>query len=98
MEILILPVNECHLEQCACCEKNESEAWSLKQLEEEFNSPFGKLFVALAETSVVGVAVFQFTGFEASLATVTVMPQYRQKGIAKRLLCESMQSLEKEGA
>ena len=95
--IIVLPVTYAHLDGACNCEKGTQEAWSREQLAQELESECGRLFVAIDQDKIVGVAVFQITLDEVSLNSITVLPEYRGKGIGKVLLSECIQALEKQG-
>jgi ribosomal-protein-alanine N-acetyltransferase len=62
--------------------------WSASQYKEEFSSPTRHFVVALDhEQSIIGYAgVFAPGGAEADVLTVGVVPQEREKGIARQLM------------
>ena len=92
------PLSPVHLERAAAIEATAPEAWTREQLEEELNSPTGRLYGLWAGDTLVGVAVFQLILDESSLHTFTVDPVCRRHGYGEALLRGALERLKEEGA
>lgn len=97
-EILIRPLFPSDLAAAAEIEATAQDAWSKEQILDELCSDAGRLFVAQVGLQVAGLAIFQLAAGEASLYAITIDPAMRRKGLGRRLLQESLESLQKEGA
>jgi len=62
------------------------------------HSPHSRLWVAEMDGEVVGFVVVWLIVDEAHIATIAVHPDFRQQGIARRLLETAIQSAREEGA
>lgn len=61
-------------------------AWSFGLLRMELGSPHSLLLVAEEDGLVLGYAAFRIVADEAELLRVTVSPEARRRGIARRLV------------
>ncbi len=95
--IIILPLNESNLEQCANCCKTATESWNKEQIEQSLKSGTSKIYIAIDNSTVVGMAIFQLALDEASLNNITVLPQNRGCGIGEYLLFECIKMLASGG-
>ncbi|MDD3428713.1 MAG: ribosomal protein S18-alanine N-acetyltransferase [Oscillospiraceae bacterium] len=74
------------LVQCARIEESALDAWSMEQLEEEFENPVAQNFVIQNEERIVGFCSFHYSCGEASLNTFTIHQAMRGSGWGKKLL------------
>ena len=71
-----------------------SRAWNEISIEAELQNEFSKFYVAVENGRGVGyVGLYALTG-EADIVRVAVLPEYRQKGIARAVLSKSLESVE----
>lgn len=102
MEIVIRPMTEADLSDCAAVEATALDAWNEAQLAEELESQrsggAARLFTAEADGKARGIAVFQLAADEASLYAITVDPALRRQGVGRKLLSQSLAALKEEGA
>ena len=71
-----------------------SRPWNEISIEAELQNEFSKFYVAVENGRGVGyVGLYALTG-EADIVRVAVLPEYRQKGIARAVLSKSLESVE----
>ncbi len=63
-----------------------SDAWSKSVFEEQFDEIGWGGEVALCNDTIIGYSCFYMTDDEAHLTNIAVLPEYRRKLVAKRLL------------
>ena len=73
-----------------------SVPWSRRELESSFRSDFYRFFVADEDERIVGYASLFFAADEVSIANVSVLPEYRRKGIGRALM-ERIVTFSREG-
>lgn len=88
LEFEIKSMSECHLEEVSRLEKIcFSVPWSKVSLKEEIDNGYANFWVAIDKNEkVLGYAGLNFVLDEGYITNVAVFPQYRCKGIAKKLL------------
>jgi ribosomal-protein-alanine N-acetyltransferase len=72
--------------------------WSEKSFENELDHEQGTFLVAIAEGHVVGYAGMWLIIDEAHIINVAVLPDYRRKGIARKLIVELLLRAKEKGA
>ena len=71
-----------------------SRPWTEISIEAELQNEFSKFYVAVENGRGVGyVGLYALMG-EADIVRVAVLPEYRQKGIARAVLSKSLESVE----
>lgn len=94
MDILILPMEQRHVESVAELEKEcFSDPWSVNSVASELDNPLSLWLVAESFGQVVGYIGSQTVLDEADMMNVAVAPMYRRQGIAEALiaaLCEKL--------
>ncbi|MEM1615607.1 MAG: GNAT family N-acetyltransferase [Pyrobaculum sp.] len=81
------------------------EKASRKYLEDALNSPTSVLIVAVEGQKVVGILkgdvedrIFYKPKYAGVIKEFYILPEYRRKGIGKRLMMEGIEALRKKGA
>lgn len=62
------------------------EAWTVNNLVAEFNNEFSHMFAERDGDKIVGYVCMRVMYEEAQICNVAVLPEYRRRGIATRLL------------
>lgn len=71
-----------------------SKPWNELSIAAELQNEFSKFFVAVENGKGVGyVGLYALTG-EADIVRVAVLPEYRQRGIARAVLSKSLECVE----
>lgn len=98
MDIIISPMSEQHIPALAEIENIcFSTPWTVEGLSEELSNPQAHFLVALDKDTVVGYIGVQEICGEAYITNVAVLPEFRQNGIAKRLLSEAADGAKMRG-
>lgn len=97
-QIVIRPMEQADLPRCCQIEQYAPDPWTAQQMAEELEFSSARMFVALWQGELAGVAAFQLAADEATLNTITVHPNFRQKGIAAELLKKGLCELKEQGA
>lgn len=63
-----------------------SSAWSRENILSQLDNPVSYCAVAMDEDKVVGYIAYEIIADEGSLAELAVLPDYRKKGIGRRLV------------
>ena len=71
--------------------------WSKKSIEEEMNNMLANFLVAKEDDKVVGFAMCWYIMDECHIGNIAVHPDYRQKGIATRLLDKLLEGCKEHG-
>lgn len=80
-------------------QKSFSLPWPERSFRYELTgNPASRCWVAELDGQVVGMIVVWLIGDEAHVATLATLPDFRRRGIAKRLLSYALQHLIQEGA
>ncbi|MDQ2691538.1 MAG: ribosomal protein S18-alanine N-acetyltransferase [Chloroflexota bacterium] len=80
-------------------QKSFSLPWPERSFRYELTgNPASRCWVAELDGQVVGMIVVWLIGDEAHVATLATLPDFRRRGIAKRLLSYALQHLMREGA
>lgn len=74
------------------------KAWSAKQLKDELTHPCNTALVAETDRGILGYSFSSDIAGEASLNRIAVAKEYRQCGIAKRLMERFLADIQQEGA
>ncbi len=94
------PLDHYQFEQSFLTQMNASRllSWKMDQLRRYMHAPnFIALNMMDEYNRVIGGIAFSGQGDKATLLGLYVAPEYRQKGIAKRLIASGMQHLQKRG-
>lgn len=99
---VIRPMCPADLDQAAAIEATALDAWSRSALAEELETALSggtaRVYTALVQDQVAGLAAFQLAAGEASLNTITVAPALRGSGVGRALLTQALQDLKAQGA
>ena len=68
-----------------------SNPWNETVLESELKNDCSHIYVAVEEGRAVGYAMLYIVCGEADIIRVAVLPEYRRKGIAEKLLLKSFE-------
>ena len=68
-----------------------SNPWNETVLESELKNDCSHIYVAVEEGKAVGYAMLYIVCGEADIIRVAVLPEYRRKGIAEKLLLKSFE-------
>jgi ribosomal-protein-alanine N-acetyltransferase len=80
-------------------QKSFSLPWPERSFRFELtDNPASRCWVAELDRKIVGMIVVWLIVNEAHVATIATHPDFRRKGIAKRLLAHALQSLMEQGA
>ena len=71
--------------------------WSKNSIEEEMNNMLANFLVAKEDDKVVGFAMCWYIMDECHIGNIAVHPDYRQKGIATRLLDKLLEGCKEHG-
>ncbi len=87
MEIKIANMTEASIDDIVEVEnKSFTTPWSRKSFIDELNNPLAKYFTAISgEKTVAYLGMWQISG-QCDITNIAVLPEYRKKGIAKRLI------------
>lgn len=85
-------------DEAARIEATASEGWDSRAIAEEINGAAGRVYGLRCEGVLTGVAIFQLVLDEASLLSITLLPEFRGRGLGRRLLTRALEALETEGA
>ena len=89
-------MDKTHVTQVAQLEKLcFSCPWSEKSVVSELENPLSLWIVAVEENIVVGYVGSQSVMGEADMMNLAVLPEYRRKGIAEKLVSSLIQELSK---
>lgn len=86
-DLEITSMQKAHL--CRVCELERqcfSQPWSYQGLAYELENPTARFFVAQAQERLLGYAGMYHVADEGYLANLAVSPEYRRRGVGKRLL------------
>lgn len=84
---MIRRMSEADLEQLAELEKRcFSECWSYRLLEQGLYSPYDVYYVFEQEGDVFGYANLRVLAGEGEVERIAVLPQYRGKGVGRKLM------------
>ncbi|MBM7835801.1 ribosomal protein S18-alanine N-acetyltransferase [Clostridium sardiniense] len=72
------------------------ESWSLDSITKEISNKFARYIVCKEENKVVGFAGAWLIASEGQITNVAVHPEYRGKGIGKKLMKSLISSLKQE--
>ena len=97
-QIIIRPMQQEDLPECAAIEQYAPDPWTQKQMQEELLFESARLFTAWMGETIVGLAAFQLAADELTLNTITISPKFRQQGIANQLLTQTLEQLKQQGA
>jgi len=87
MEIQIIKLEKSRLNEILAIEKSSfKEPWKSDFFEKEIGLPFSHFYVALAGPKVIGYAGFWEMGEQADIINLAVHPDFRKKGIGKKIL------------
>ncbi len=88
LPIRIVPMTADHLDEVAALERAcFPDPWSRNMLAEELDNALSAFLVALDDGGkVIGYAGLQVVLDEGNILNVAVKPEYRRRGVAKRLL------------
>lgn len=95
---MIRPLIPADCAAAAAVSATASEAWSETALTETIASQAGRLYGLWVEEQLAGAAIFQLVLDEASLEGITLLPQFRGKGLSRNFLSGCLTLLEDEGA
>ncbi|HRK22204.1 MAG TPA: ribosomal protein S18-alanine N-acetyltransferase [Fimbriimonadaceae bacterium] len=89
MNLRFEKLNESHLESILAIEKlSNSAPWSERSFRGELTNPQSVFVTAIGDGKVIGYAGLWIVVDEGHITTVAVDPDYRRKGIGKRLTTE----------
>lgn len=74
------------------------DPWDISVIRSEIASPLCDLIVEEADGRIIGFALAKTAADEAELYQLAVLPDYRRRGIARRLLHELYEAVQGRGA
>lgn len=96
--VLIRMMKHSDLASAADLEKlSFSEPWSLRLLEEGLSSPWDTYWVAEEQGHIIGYANLRVLAGEGEIQRIAVHPEYRRRGIGKKLMEEMTSFATKQG-
>lgn len=72
------------------------ESWSLNAIRKELSNKFARYIVCKEDNKVIGFAGAWFIAYEGQITNIAVHPDYRGKGIGKKLMESLISSLKEE--
>lgn len=98
MNLRFEPLNEGHLQSILSIEKvSNSAPWSERSFRGELTNPQSVFVTAIGDGKVVGFAGLWVVVDEGHITTVAVDPDYRGKGIGKKLTQEVLARAKEKG-
>lgn len=95
----IIRMNENHVVDIAQIEKLcFSDPWSENSITYELTNPLSLWLVAVEDDKVVGYVGSQSVLGEADMMNLAVHPDYRRRGIARKLVLELIEQLKTQGS
>ena len=95
----IVRMNENHVVDIAQIEKLcFSDPWSENSITYELTNPLSLWLVAVEDDKVVGYVGSQSVLGEADMMNLAVHPDYRRRGIARKLVLELIEQLKTQGS
>ena len=95
----IIKMNENHVVDIAQIEKLcFSDPWSENSITYELTNPLSLWLVAVEDDKVVGYVGSQSVLGEADMMNLAVHPDYRRRGIARKLVLELIEQLKTQGS
>jgi [ribosomal protein S18]-alanine N-acetyltransferase len=97
--LLVRPARAADLEEIARLEEAAfGDPWPREMLETELAHPRALLLLACRdESSPAGYAAFRHAAGEAELLRLATLPEERRRGIARALVAEGLERLERDG-
>ncbi|ONI44683.1 ribosomal-protein-alanine N-acetyltransferase [Candidatus Epulonipiscioides gigas] len=97
--MIIRKALEIDVDEIAEIEKNTfTLPWNKKEILQDLNNPIATYFVAVEDNKVVGYIGYWLVVGEASITSLAVREEYRQKGVAKTLLEKVLLTLKNNSA
>ena len=86
-DIEIIPMETEHAAKIAALEKIcFSDPWSEKEIACEVENPAARFFVAMCGDEIAGYAGMMYAADFAGVCNIAVVPEYRRKGIGRKLM------------
>lgn len=97
--MMIIKMNESHVLQIAELEKLcFNDPWSVNSIASELNNHLSLWLVAIEDERVVGYVGSQTVLGETDMMNIAIHPDYRNRGIAVKLISELIQELIRQGS
>ncbi len=85
--ITLIPLEKKHIPEIMVIERESfPEPWTQEMFEREFSTTISHFFVALSENALAGYAGYWLVSDEAHVVNLAVHPQFRARGIGRRML------------
>lgn len=89
----------CNIDEIYNIEKNcFADAWTKEMLESELSGALSLITVEIRDGKTVGFALGRAVADEGELFKIAVLPEYRRRGIAEKLLLELHEKMREKGA